>query len=338
MRAVVGLFESGNEARRAIDELVRLGFRPQGISVVTNLSTKSEFETGNRSAGFQKMTLTDVGAVAASGPLTTQERRGERSGLAGMLERLGLSSAVAAHFVRGIGRGGTLESMIVDDADAERVAAVMNRRHTGPRTTETTGVIGQAVGSSLEPGRFGARHGQGHAFTEEQQTIPVYREELRVGKREVERGGVRLTTHVVEKPYAEDIVLREEHVDVERRSADRLRRPEQSQFSERQIEMAEIGEEAIGAKQTRLVEEIVVRKHVGERTATVGDNLRSMEVDVRPLGASIEREPGVAAGAPAPSRWALILLPTAALPVAVIGALVFWGMASRTRGHARRRR
>jgi uncharacterized protein (TIGR02271 family) len=305
MRTVVGLFESGSEARGAIEELARLGFAPQSISVITSLSTKSAIERGGAGAGLQTMSLSDVGTVAAAGPLgTALEARGESTGLASQLQRLGLSSELASHYASGVSRGETLESLTVDDVDAERVAAVMKRHAAGAlhadvskSESETrsidggtqaaaTGAIGQAVASKLEGEPIGERRTEGHAFSEEQRTIPVYREELRIGKREVERGAVRVTTHVIEKPYAEKIVLREEHVEVERRPADRLVRPGESEFKEGQIEMADMAEEAIGAKQTRLVEEVVVHKHVSERTASVGDTLRTTEVDVRSFDAS----------------------------------------------------
>ena len=48
-------------------------------------------------------------------------------------------------------------------------------------------------------------------------TIKVMKEDLVVGKREVEAGGVRVTSHVVETPVQEQVTLHEEHVTLERR-------------------------------------------------------------------------------------------------------------------------
>ena len=56
----------------------------------------------------------------------------------------------------------------------------------------------------------------GSRGSEEGASIPVVEEELQVGKRAVKRGGVRVYSHVVEKPVEENIELREEHVNVER--------------------------------------------------------------------------------------------------------------------------
>jgi uncharacterized protein (TIGR02271 family) len=298
MRTVVGLFENVDEARLAIEELAKLGFAPQKISVVANTAASKAMATSPRGLELHTMTLSDVGQVAASGPIgELQERPGQRLGLIGLLQQIGFSSDLAEHYATGVQRGGALESLTVDDADADRVAAVMKKHATGPtaptmtgqasKTAETTkaAAIGQAVESRLEPERAGIKR-EGHTFAEEERTIPVYREELRVGKREVERGGVHVATHIVEKPSKDQVMLREEHVTVERRPANRLVSPEGTEFKEKAIDMTEYGEEAVAAKETRLVEEVIVHKQVAERTATVEDKIRSTEVEVQTFDAS----------------------------------------------------
>jgi stress response protein YsnF len=55
----------------------------------------------------------------------------------------------------------------------------------------------------------------------EEETIPVVREELEIGKEEVERGGIRLRSRVVERPVEETVNLREENVNIERTPVDR---------------------------------------------------------------------------------------------------------------------
>ena len=45
--------------------------------------------------------------------------------------------------------------------------------------------------------------------------VPVVEEELKVGKRTVEGGGVRVSTHVTETPVQEQVHLHEEHVKVD---------------------------------------------------------------------------------------------------------------------------
>jgi hypothetical protein len=52
-------------------------------------------------------------------------------------------------------------------------------------------------------------------------TISRVQEELQVSKREVEAGGVRVRSRIVERPVEETLRLREEHVRVERNPVDR---------------------------------------------------------------------------------------------------------------------
>ena len=69
--------------------------------------------------------------------------------------------------------------------------------------------------------------------------IPVVQEDLAVGKRTVARGGVRVRTHVIETPVEEDVRLRDERVQIERRPVDRAAPVGEDAFRERSIEMTE---------------------------------------------------------------------------------------------------
>jgi uncharacterized protein (TIGR02271 family) len=117
-------------------------------------------------------------------------------------------------------------------------------------------------------------------------TLPVVEEQLQVGKREVQRRGVRVYTHVTEQPVAENVQLREEHVNVERRPVHRPVDPEEmAAFEERTIEVTETAEEPVVAKHARVIEEVVVGKKATERTETIRDTVRRTQVDVQPLSA-----------------------------------------------------
>ena len=50
----------------------------------------------------------------------------------------------------------------------------------------------------------------------EQTTLPVIEEQLKVGKRAVLKGGVRVYQHITERPVEESVSLSEEHVTVTR--------------------------------------------------------------------------------------------------------------------------
>ena len=121
--------------------------------------------------------------------------------------------------------------------------------------------------------------------------IPVIQEELRVGKRAVERGGVRIYQRVVETPVSERVELREEHVNVARHPVDRpVRAEDLHAFEEATLEMRETGEEPVVSKTARVVEEVVVGKQVSERSEQVSDTVRRTEVEVEPLSAADDAE------------------------------------------------
>jgi uncharacterized protein (TIGR02271 family) len=98
----------------------------------------------------------------------------------------------------------------------------------------------------------------------------------------VGRGGVRVRSYVVEEPVEQQVNLREEHVDVERRPVGQRMRPGAAEelLRDRTIEMTESAEEAVVSKDAEVTEEVVVRKFEGERTEGVSDTVRRTEVDV----------------------------------------------------------
>ena len=110
--------------------------------------------------------------------------------------------------------------------------------------------------------------------------IQVAEERLVVGKREVERGGVRVRSYIVSTPVSEQVTLREETVGIERRPVNRVVGVGDDAFRDRSIEMRATGEEAVVGKEAVVTEEIGVRKDVGQRTEEVRDTVRHTEVDV----------------------------------------------------------
>ncbi len=123
------------------------------------------------------------------------------------------------------------------------------------------------------------------------QTLPVIEEQLQVGKRSVQRGGVRIYTRVSEKPVQESVQLREEHVSVERTPVDQpASAADLAAFKEGTLEIRETAEEPVVAKTARVVEEVRVGKDVTERTETVSDTVRRTDVEVEQLAASPESD------------------------------------------------
>lgn len=123
--------------------------------------------------------------------------------------------------------------------------------------------------------------------TTETAKIPVIQEEIKVGKRTVQRGGVRIIQRVQETPVNESVNLREEQVKVERHPVDQpASKADMAAFKEGTIEMTETAEEAVVSKTARVVEEVVVGKEVSDRTETISDTVRRTDVEVEQMAAS----------------------------------------------------
>src|SRR4051794_3250728 len=117
------------------------------------------------------------------------------------------------------------------------------------------------------------------------ETVQEVEEQLEVHKGKAVTGGVRVTTHVRERPVERSVTLREEQVEVERRAADRELTPEQAEaaFQDKTVEVMETGEEVEISKQARVVGEVTVGKRVEEHQETVKDTVRRTEVEVEEL-------------------------------------------------------
>jgi uncharacterized protein (TIGR02271 family) len=131
------------------------------------------------------------------------------------------------------------------------------------------------VGGTKPEGGFGSE-----AFGRDEETIPVVEEQLRVGKRDVNLGRVRVRSYIVEEPVSEEVRLRADRVEIERRPVDRALGAGESAFEDRTIEAEEHSEEAIVSKEARVTEEIGLRRESAERTETVSDRVRRTEVEV----------------------------------------------------------
>jgi uncharacterized protein (TIGR02271 family) len=259
---------------------------------------------GGLLVGVGALAIPGIGPVIAAGPLvTTLLGAGvgaAAGGLIGALIDAGVPEEEAGYYAEGIRRGSTLVSVRADDQMMidravnifERHNAIdIDRRAEEWRKAGWTGFDPNAT-SSTSTGQT-ARTQMPSAATstgtrrasEKDTAIPVIEEELQVGKRAVSRGGVRVYSHMVEKPVNEQVQLREETVKVERRPVNRpVNEADMSAFKEGTIEMRETDEEAIVGTRARVKEEVVVSKDVNQRTETVSDKVRRTEVEVEKIG------------------------------------------------------
>ncbi|WP_262714329.1 PRC and DUF2382 domain-containing protein [Adhaeribacter soli] len=115
-------------------------------------------------------------------------------------------------------------------------------------------------------------------------SIPIIEEQMKVGKKEVETGGARLRTRIVEKPVEKDVTLRQEHVKVERRPVDRpVTEADINAFKEGEVDIRERAEIPVVGKEARVVEEVRMSKEVEEREEKIHGTVRGTELKVDKL-------------------------------------------------------
>lgn len=309
MKTVIGLFRDREEAIRTINDLERVGAHHDDISVI---SRESIDDLGG--IHLDSVMVPGMGQLVAGGPLTTFLHTGAAESspdlLVGALTRMGIPRDEAFRYVDGVRQGCTLETVSIDDDHASEALEVMQahaipadfdegtsrvrQQQLSSNLGSTSGIRSNLGGQNLdrdydtdiETGRgIGANlRGRDVNLGRGEQAVPIAEEQLEVGKREVSAGGVRVQTHVEERPVEENVELRNERVHVERRKVDREASAGDQLFQERTIELTATAEKPVVTKRARVIEEIVLKKDVDTRTETIRDTVRRTEADVQNLG------------------------------------------------------
>jgi uncharacterized protein (TIGR02271 family) len=285
-RTVVAVFDSASEARAAVADLKEAGFDSDSIYV--------------SSASAESSTLRDDNAASPS-----RHEHGIKEWFKSLFgteehaHRRGYESAIEG--------GKTVVSVDASESNFNRASQVLESRspvniHTDDygtvggietRNTEKAGYQGSRSDAlnvrdelSTDANQSGsARRLVGTMADQPAQAIPVVQEDLQVGKRTVQTGGIRVYSRLVDKPIEQEIRLREEHVHVDREAVNRPATDADIRSGRDQvIEVAEYAEQPVIAKQARVVEEVRVGKDATERVEKVRDSVRQGDVQVEKLG------------------------------------------------------
>ena len=211
-------------------------------------------------------------------------------------------------YEEGVRRGGAVLTADVEDDDVAGAVKVLEEAGSvdvDDRASQwrqsgwdyPSGIPAATDAGATAFGGFGDRDTTDDAATRDltdqagaqEEVIPVIEEQLVVGKRDVSRGGVHVRSYVTETPVHEQVRLRNERVDVERRPVDRALSGADDAFRERTIDMTATGEEAVVGKTQRVVEEVVVSKSSDSHVEQIDDTVRRTDVEV-------DRDEGTATG------------------------------------------
>lgn len=278
-RTITAMFDSRSEAESARERLTASHIDASRVRIIDKSS----------------------GGAGGTGGLGATSEDTESRGFWAQMKELFVTEDDRHSYAEGISRGGFLLTAEVDEDEADRACQLLEQsnsvdfesREKEWRNDSWTGYAGagspMGSRSAMTDSSFGSTGASRTDFNSErgqvvgEEHIPIVEEELRVGKREVSRGGVKVRSYVKEVPVHEQVTLREEHVNVERRPVNQTT----SQagltgdvFQEKNFEMTETAEEAVVAKEAKVREELVVKKTAEQHVQNVDETVRRTEVDV----------------------------------------------------------
>ena len=289
-QTVIGVFDNASDAQRAVDQLISNGFSRDSIDL--SAQTSSDF-TDNNTTRTDRDDDHDGGISGFFSSLfgsdSDDSRKYSHAANRGSIVTVHAQSADKAEQAADLlDEYGAVD---IDERAAEYGYTNVSQTSDAPNSVEynaaSVGVPATGVGAT----------GTGYGVTDDlttttdrlpstdpDQTIKVIEENLEVGKREVERGGVRVRSRIIERPVEESLRLREERVHVQRNPVNRpATAADLNAFQEGSIELVEHAEVPVVSKTANVVEEISVGKEVNERVETIRDTVRSTDVEVENL-------------------------------------------------------
>ncbi|WP_263385765.1 YsnF/AvaK domain-containing protein [Granulicella arctica] len=214
--------------------------------------------------------LTDLlKAGVPQGSISRIDNHGSEEIAASSLKELGIPARDEQHLLEGLRNGGIIVAVKAVTSHVSAVEHVFGDHKAGK--------IDEAVVDNTLATRTAV------AATGET-AIPIVDEELVVGKRTVDQGGVRVYRRVIDIPVEKSVNLREEHVVIDRRPVVRAVTAEDLALQgEQTIELTETAEEAVITKKAFVVEEVRVGKEASERTEHIQDTVRHTEVELEEI-------------------------------------------------------
>lgn len=281
---IIGIFKNTSEAQSAVERLESMGFESSQIDIASNTknggsydsrtyeygnsTTKTEDTAENGIERFFKNLFSSDDDQASTYTSAAYNNQSVVTVYANNIEE-------ANYAVRILDEHGAIDAH--EEAPGSQPDA---NSFTGAGTAGFNG-NNETTNSSFDADKLNA----------DKDSIKVIREDLEVGKREVETGGVRLRSRIVERPVDEEVRLRTERVTVNRNPVNRpATEADFTAFKEGEVEMTESKEVPVVSKTARVVEEVSLKKDVTERTDKVHETLRNTEVDVEKIPGKTESD------------------------------------------------
>ena len=198
------------------------------------------------------------------------------------LGRYGVSDEESRFYSEGARRGGTIVIARVHDSNVDDAVDIMARHNPVRYEDRKSDYLADYDESAQAYNANQIQENRSRYADQAQERLQEIEEHLKIGKREVVRGGVRVHKYVDTDVQEETLRLREEEVHVDRTAVNRTLSPDEADaaFKEETVELVERSEEAIVEKETVVTGEVAVGKDVKMREETVGGEVRSTRVEV----------------------------------------------------------
>jgi uncharacterized protein (TIGR02271 family) len=263
-RTVTALFDKREDALKAVEELVRAGIPRTAVRVTPDKD------------------------VTAGSTITAYDASRDEKGFWATLADFFMPDDDRYTYAEAMNRGSILVTVTVDGAQADLAEDILEQhgtvnlaeREESWRKTGWSGYAGAVKPGNAATGASRTAASSTRNVKAGEQVLPEVEERLRVGKRQVNSGRVKVRSYVIETPVTEQVNLHSETVHVERRPANRPVAAGDEAFRERTIEATATSEEAVIAKEARVTGEVVVKKDAKDRAKTVTETVRSTRVEV----------------------------------------------------------
>ena len=252
-KTIVGLYDDRTTAHNVLTDLEAAGFGDDHLRFASNEDGTTNYDI-------------DVDTEATS------------AGLAGY----GVADDEARFYSEGVRRGGSLVIARVHDADVDRAVDIMARHNPVRYEDRSEDYLADYDDSATAYTAAEVTQNRERYADQAQTRLREIEEHLKIGKREVVRGGVRVNKYVDTNIEEETLRLRDEEIVVDRTTVNRTLSPEEADaaFEEKTVELVERDEEAVVEKETVVTGEVAVGKDVNVREETVGGEVRSTRVEV----------------------------------------------------------
>jgi uncharacterized protein (TIGR02271 family) len=277
---LVGIYDDLAQAQKAVRQLSQAGIKQGDISIAGNDGGKG---------------YTSYGGANSTDYTTGSSIGDDISNFFDSIFGTDINDDERGIYAEAVRRGSVVVTVNTDDRMTDRAAEILNqhsaidvdRRTAQYRSSGYNRFDAKAPLYNAEQTRTETRNyaNQGEV------ALPVIEEQINVGKRVVQRGGVRVHTRMTERPVEETVNLREENVTVNRRPVNReFSDADRATLNEGDFTVTTRGEEAVVSKEARVVEEVVIGKETTQHQETVRDTVKRTDVEVEETDVDIDTQ------------------------------------------------